>query len=88
MGVAGTLLSLIALISMLTIFLRGAFPTFSPADFSTRFIELSGSIGQETSSLLWGKRYLDLIAQAFLVLASAACCIALLKPWKSVEEEK
>jgi hypothetical protein len=88
MSVVGTLLSVIALVSMLAILFRGSFPTFSPARFLTRFIELSGDIGQGTSSLLWGQRYLDLIAQAFLVLASAACCIAMLKPRKNGEEEK
>jgi len=88
MSVAGTLLSVIALVSMLTILLGIAFPTFSPAGFLTRFIELSGDIGQGTASLLWGQRYLDLIAQAFLVLASAACCIAMLKPSESPEKEE
>ena len=88
MSMAGTLLSVIALVSMLVTLFRGSFPTFSPAGFSTRFIELSGSIGQGISSLLWEQRNLDLIAQAFLVIASAACCIAMLKPEKGVEEGK
>lgn len=87
-SVAGTFLSIVVLVSILTILFRNAFPTFSPTNFLTRFIESSGNIGQGTSSLLWGQRYLDLLAEAFLVLASAACCVAMLKPTEHKEEQE
>jgi multisubunit Na+/H+ antiporter MnhB subunit len=87
MTIVGTLLSVVAAMSLLAILFTSIFPTFSPTKFVSRFVESSGNIGQETSSLLWGQRYLDLIAQAFLVLASAACCIAMLKPKGKEEKE-
>lgn len=88
MSIAGALLSLVVMVLILGILFRNAFPTFSPSNFSVRFIESSGDIGQGTSSLLWGQRYLDLLAEAFLVLASAACCVAMLKPIKDTEEKR
>jgi hypothetical protein len=41
-------------------------------------------IGQEVSRFLWEYRVIDLIAQAFVLFAAAACCMALLR----VEERK
>jgi hypothetical protein len=41
-------------------------------------------IGQRVSWFLWNCRVLDLIAQAFVLFASATCCMALLR----VEERK
>jgi hypothetical protein len=36
-------------------------------------------IGQEVSWFLWNYRVIDLIAQAFVLFAAAACCMALLR---------
>ena len=88
MTIAGTFLSLVAVILVSVILLRSAFPIFSPGRYASRFVDSYGDIGQATSLLLWGQRYLDLIAGAFLVLASAACCVALLKPSKNTEEKE
>jgi hypothetical protein len=41
-------------------------------------------IGQRVSRFLWNYRVIDLIAQAFVLFAAAACCMALLR----VEERK
>jgi hypothetical protein len=41
-------------------------------------------IGQRVSRFLWEYRVIDLIAQAFVLFAAAACCMALLR----VEERK
>lgn len=87
MNIAGVFLSVVVMVSILGILFRNVFPTFSPSNFLGRFIESSGDIGQEISSLLWGQRYLDLLAEAFLVLAAAACCLAMLKPIKDTEEK-
>lgn len=87
-SIAGTFISIIMIVSILAIVFRNAFPTFSPTKFLARFIESSENVGQGTSSLLWGQRYLDLLAEAFLVLASAACCVAMLKPTKHTEEKE
>ena len=85
---AGLLLGMLAMISVITFLLKNVFPVFSPASYLARFVESSGNIGQQTSSLLWSSRYMDLIAEAFLVLAAAACCIAMLKTDKTEREEK
>jgi hypothetical protein len=87
-SVAGIFLSAVAVISIIALLLKNVFPTFSPINFLTRFIDSFGNVGQQTSNLLWGQRYMDLIAEAFLVLAAAACCVAMLKPDKNVEEKK
>jgi hypothetical protein len=39
----------------------------------------SPSIGQEVSSFMWHYRGLDLVAQAFVLFAAAACCISMLR---------
>jgi hypothetical protein len=41
-------------------------------------------IGPEVSRFLWNYRVIDLIAQAFVLFAAAACCVALLR----IEESK
>jgi len=41
-------------------------------------------IGQRVGWFLWNYRVIDLIAQAFVLFAAAACCMALLR----VEERK
>jgi len=38
----------------------------------------------ETAEFLWSYRLIDLIAQAFVLFAAAACCVAVLR----AEEEK
>ncbi|MCW3993802.1 MAG: hypothetical protein NWE85_04470 [Candidatus Bathyarchaeota archaeon] len=44
----------------------------------------TSTIGQEVSRFLWEYRVIDLIAQAFVLFAAAACCMALLR----IEERK
>jgi len=41
-------------------------------------------IGQQASRFLWNYRVLDLMGQAFVLFAAAACCMALLR----IEERK
>lgn len=41
-------------------------------------------IGQEVGRFLWDYRVIDLIGQAFVLFAAAACCMALLR----IEERK
>jgi len=88
MSIAGTVLSIIVIISVMTILFTNKFPTFTPTKFLTRFIQSSGNTGQGMSGLLWEQRYLDLIAGAFLILASAASCVAMLKPSEDPGENR
>lgn len=45
------------------------FPIFDSAEI----------IGIETTEFLWTYRSIDLIAQAFVLFAAAACCVAVLR---------
>jgi hypothetical protein len=61
------------------------FPAFDYADPSPELIEVETTmIGLEVSRFLWTYRLVDLIAQAFVLFAAAACCVAILR----LEEEK
>ena len=75
---------LVALVfSMLAV--RYEFPAFDYAGPSTELVEVATtSIGLEVSRFLWTYRLIDLIAQAFVLFAAAACCVAVLR----TEEEK
>jgi hypothetical protein len=39
----------------------------------------SESVGIKTTKFLWTYRLIDLIAQAFVLFAAAACCVAVLR---------
>lgn len=83
--VAGlTAIVLVVLVfSMLVV--RYEFPAFDYADPSTELIEVETTeIGLEVSRFLWTYRLIDLIAQAFVLFAAAACCVAVLR----IEEDK
>jgi len=63
------------------------FPVFKyvDPDQPLELVEKDTSIiGQEVSRFLWNYRVIDLIAQAFVLFAAAACCMALLR----IEERK
>jgi len=69
--------------SMLVV--RYEFPAFDYADPPTELIEVKTTvIGLEVSRFLCTYRLIDLIAQAFVLFAAAACCVAVLR----IEEDK
>jgi len=84
--VALTIMFLASLISWKLV-VEYDFPVFKyvDADQPLELIEKdTATIGQQASRFLWNYRVLDLIGQAFVLFASAACCMALLR----VEERK
>jgi len=63
------------------------FPAFKyvDPDQPSELVENNTSIiGQRVGRFLWNYRVIDLIAQAFVLFAAAACCMALLR----IEERK
>lgn len=71
-GLTAVILTLL-IFSMLII--RSEFPAFDHLD----------RVEIETTEFLWNYRLIDLIAQAFVLFAAAACCVAVLR---AEEEEK
>jgi hypothetical protein len=63
-----------------TLIVEYEFPVFKYADQSAELVENeTARIGPEVSRFLWDYRVIDLIAQAFVLFAAAACCTALLR---------
>ena len=80
MNLSGIFLSIATILIIFSILSTNAFPIFEMLEFEPDFVKSSSDVGQQTANVLWSRRYPDLIAQAFLILASAACCIAMLRP--------
>ncbi len=70
-----TVVLVVLVFSMLIV--RYGFPAFEYASPSAELIETA--IGPEVSRFLWTYRLIDLIAQAFVLFAAAACCVAVLR---------
>lgn len=85
--VAGLIATVLAVIIFSALIVEHEFPAFKYAEADQRAILVeceTGIIGQEVSRFLWNYRVVDLIAQAFVLFAAAACCTALLR----IEERK
>jgi hypothetical protein len=84
--VAGLVASLF-LVFVLAIFIaRNSFPAFlyAPPVFrsapsGTRLAPVTQPLGPAESGFMWKYRYWDLIAQAFVLFAAAAGCLAILR---------
>jgi hypothetical protein len=85
-SITGTILTIVGVVVIFSILFSTGFPLFSTTVLETQLVDSSKNIGRETADVLWNQRSLDLIAQAFLILASAACCVAMLRPLRRKEE--
>ena len=73
-----TAVLVVLVFSMLIV--RYGFPAFEYASSSAELIKIeTTAIGPEVSRFLWTYRLIDLIAQAFVLFAAAACCVAVLR---------
>jgi len=85
--VVGLTAAVLTILVFSTLIIEHEFPVFKYADTDQppKLVENeTGIIGQEVSRFLWDYRVIDLIAQAFVLFAAAACCVALLR----IEERK
>jgi len=83
--VAGLAVVVLAVLIFSMLVVRYGFPAFEYASPSSELVKIETStIGQEVSRFLWTYRLIDLIAQAFVLFAAAACCVAVLR----AEEKK
>ena len=84
---AGLTAMVLAVLVFWMLVVESDFPAFKyvDPDQPPELVENDTSIiGQRVSRFLWNYRVIDLIAQAFVLFAAAACCMALLR----VEERK
>ena len=79
---AGLAVALLALGASILIVAQSPFPVFngSNAPGQNRFVNTSSDVGPSDSHFMWSNLSLDLLAQAFLIFAAAAGCLALLRP--------
>jgi hypothetical protein len=83
--VAGITVVVSAVLFFSMLIVRYGFPAFEYASPSAELVEVeTTAIGPEVSQFLWTYRLIDLIAQAFVLFAAAACCVAVLR----AEEKK
>lgn len=78
-AVAGAVLALLAVVFFCMILAQTPFPVFKYASASDRFINVTQNVGPADSVFMWNSRTLDLMAQAFVIFAAAAGCLALLR---------
>jgi hypothetical protein len=76
---AGAILALLAIALSVSIVIQFAFPTFKYASPSERFVNITEDVGPQDSQFMWGNRTLDLMAQAIVIFAAAAGCLAMLR---------
>lgn len=83
--IAGALLALLVMAFLVIIIARDTFPIFGYALIPGHYINVTQNVGPESSNFMWTYRNMDLIAQAFVLFAAAAGCLAMLR---INEEEK
>jgi len=78
-GAAGLVASL-CLIAVLGVFIaQNSFPAFLYAPSDKRLTSVTQPVGEAESNFMWTYRNTDLIAQAFVLFAAAAGCLAILR---------
>jgi hypothetical protein len=78
--VAGLAAAIFTVLVFWMLILEYTFPVFKYGGLPTEIVRNDTAIiGPEVSRFLWNYRVVDLIAQAFVLFAAAACCVALLR---------
>jgi hypothetical protein len=84
--IAGSLVALLTVALFALIVIQSPFPVFKFASSSDRFINVTQNIGSKDSVFMWTDRTLDLVAQAFVIFAAAAGCLAILRATHKEED--
>ena len=78
--VAGLAAAILTTLVFSILILRWEFPDFTSEDLPVELVKIeTTTVGPEVSEFLWNYRVIDLIGQAFVLFAAAACCVALLR---------
>jgi len=78
-SVAGLLVSLFLVLVLAGFVAQNSFPAFLYASSHERLVSVTQPLGQAESDFIWTYRNTDLIAQAFVLFAAAAGCLAILR---------
>ena len=78
-SVAGLITSLFLVLVVAGLIAQNSFPAFLYAPSNERLVSVTQPLGQAESDFLWTYRNTDLIAQAFVLFAAAAGCLAILR---------
>ena len=82
----GTLQAILAIATVAVVIAQHPFPSFAYANPADHLISVNGDVGPPDSSFLWSYRSMDLIAQAFVIFAASAGCLAVLRIGEREEE--
>ena len=78
--VAGLVAAVLTTLVFSMLIVRCEFPDFTSEDLPVELVEVeTTTVGPEVGGFLWNYRVIDLIGQAFVLFAAAACCVALLR---------
>ncbi|HRU81594.1 MAG TPA: hypothetical protein P5168_03485 [Candidatus Methanomethylicus sp.] len=84
-AVAGGALTLVVVASLVALVVQHPFQAFGYGDISGRLLPATSDLGPAASQLMWDCRSLDVVAQAFAILAAAIACLAMLRSDREVE---
>ena len=84
--ITGAILAVAAILVAFIFMSQNSIPAFTYANENWIKIEVSKSLGPGTANFIWNYRFLDLIAQAFVLFGAAAGCLAILKEERKEEK--
>ncbi len=82
--IIGLLFSILAIVAFAILIAQHSFPVFQASAQSTRYADVTQSVGLEDSRFMWNFDNFALIGQALALFAAAAATLGLLR----IDEEK
>lgn len=84
-SIFGLILTAIVLLTLVFTIFNKPFPAFQYAE-NINLVDVESDIGKRYSEFMWGERWQDLIAQAFVMFTAAASCLAIFIPRRGSKE--